>query len=216
MTEAIRTKTFRVLPAQGLPEEALRELAQAVREMKVLAFPTDTVYGLGCTALIKAALRRIYEIKRRDSMKPLPILIHSVEEARRWAEFTPEAAVLAERFWPGPLTLALTPTREGRLLTFAEYPTLALRVPAHELLRSLIKESAVPWASTSANLSGRPSLTEGPQVSAEFEGRVDYILDGGPCPGGIESTVVDASRGVRLLREGALAREAVEEALELR
>ncbi|MEK7656598.1 MAG: Sua5/YciO/YrdC/YwlC family protein, partial [Elusimicrobiota bacterium] len=74
MTEAIRTRTFHARTAQDLPKEALRELAQAVREMKVLAFPTDTVYGLGCTGLIKAALRRIYEIKRRDSMKPLPIL----------------------------------------------------------------------------------------------------------------------------------------------
>ena len=216
MTEALKTKTFHILPAQGLPGEALRELAQAVREMKVLAFPTDTVYGLGCTALIKAALRRIYEIKRRDSMKPLPILVHSAEEARRWAEFTPEAAALADRFWPGPLTLALTPTREGRMLTFAEYPTLALRVPSHELLRALIEASAVPWASTSANLSGRPSLTEGPQVSAEFEGLVDYILDAGACPGGVESTVVDASRGVRILREGALTRMDVEEALKTR
>jgi len=200
-------------PGGSLPEQSVQELAEAVRQAKVLAFPTETVYGLGTTALIKAAVRRIYEIKRRDSLKPLPILVHSAQAVRRWACWTPAAEALARRFWPGPLTIALCPTKEGRILAFAETPTVAFRVPDHPLLLRLLAASGVPWASTSANRSGLPELADGEQVAAEFGGEVDYVLAAGRTPGGV-STVVDASGdAVRVLREGIIPSGLIEATL---
>ncbi|HAH05521.1 MAG TPA: threonylcarbamoyl-AMP synthase [Elusimicrobia bacterium] len=207
------TRVFRLPPGASLPEPDLQEVARAVREARLVAFPTDTVYGLGTTALIRAAVRRIYDVKRRDSMKPLPILVHSSSEARRWACWTPAAETLARRFWPGPLTLALRPTKEGRALTFAEFPLVAFRVPDHPLLLSLLKASGVPWASSSANRSGMPELCEGESVAAEFDGAVDFVIASGRS-GGTVSTVVDASGEKPLvLREGALSREDIERAV---
>ncbi|MFA6030385.1 MAG: L-threonylcarbamoyladenylate synthase [Elusimicrobiota bacterium] len=194
----------RIVPLATAPEpELLRELAGALQQGRLFVFPTDTVYGLGTTGLIRAAVRRIYDAKGRDAMKPLPVLIHSTDEARRWAEWTPAAEALARRFWPGALTLVLRPTLEGRRLTTSEQPTVAFRVPGHPLLRELIEASGVPWASTSANRSGRPAIADGAQAAAEFDGRADFILDGGRT-GGLESTVVDATGSPRVLREGAI------------
>jgi L-threonylcarbamoyladenylate synthase len=208
------TRVIRLEPGTPLSEPDLREIAEAARGARLVAFPTDTVYGLGTTGLIRAAARRIYEVKRRDSMKPLPILVHSTEEARRWGCWTPAAEALAERFWPGPLTLVLRPTKEGRTLTLAEFPTVAFRVPDHPLLLSLLRASGVPWASSSANRSGMPELCDGEGVAAEFDGAVDYIIASGRS-GGRASTVVDASGAkARVLREGALPREEIERVLE--
>jgi len=205
------SKTLRLEPGSFPPEQTLLEVAEAVGQAKIVAFPTETVYGLGTTALIKAAVRRIYEIKRRDCLKPLPILVHSAEAVRRWACWTPAAEALAGRFWPGPLTIALRPTKEGRRLTFAEYPTVAFRVPNHPLLLRLLAASGVPWASTSANRSGLPELTDGEQVAAEFGAEVEYVLAAGRTAGGI-STVVDASgETVRVLREGNISSRQIEE-----
>lgn len=207
---------IRLEPGSELPEEEVRRLAGAVRSCKVLAFPTDTVYGLGSTGLVKAAWRRIYQIKGRPSLKPLPILVHSREAASRWVEWTPAGEALARRFWPGALTLVLKPTAEGRLLSFAEYQTLAIRVPGHPGLLKLIEASGVPWASTSANLSGLPPLADGEAVARQFDGRADFILCAGPAPG-TESTLVDASSGpVRVLREGAVGSAQIREACAMR
>jgi len=194
------------VPAGGeLSSEQLQELAQAARNAKIIVFPTDTVYGIGSNGLIRAASRRIYEIKVRDSMKPLPILVHSAEEAWKWVEPTPAARALAARFWPGPLTLVLKPTKAGRVLTLPEFGTLAVRVPAHPLLAKLIEASGVPWASTSANMSGSPAIADGASAAAAFAGAVDYVVSAGRA-GGTESTVVDAaSEPPRVLREGALS-----------
>jgi L-threonylcarbamoyladenylate synthase len=200
-------KIIRLAPEENLTSENLREIAAAVRNCKILVFPTDTVYGIGSTGLIKAAARRIYEIKKRDSMKPLPILVHSTEEAKRWVQWTPAADSLARNFWPGPLTLVLRPTKEGRLLTMAEFPTLAIRVPAHPVALSLLQASGIPWATSSANISGSPSLKEDSKVVAVFCDLVDYIIEAGPTQGQ-ESSLVDATESaIRVLREGRLSRE---------
>lgn len=188
-------------------------LAAAVKACKILAFPTDTVYGLGSTGLVKAAARRIYQIKGRPSVKPLPILVDSMAAAKRWVEWTPAADALARKFWPGALTLVLKPTEEGRLLTFAEFQTVAIRVPAHDELREIIAASGVPWATTSANVSGSKSLSTGAEVAAQFDGLVDFVLDGGVAPGR-ESTLADvASLPVRVLREGAIPSKDIFQAL---
>ncbi len=204
---------IKLAPGEELAPETLGRVAEAAKACKIVAFPTDTVYGLGSTALIKAALRKIYQIKGRSALKPLPILVPSAQEARRWVQWTPAAELLARRFWPGALTLVLKPTREGRLLTFPEYQTLAIRAPNHPLLLKLLEASGVPWASTSANLSGSPALAEGSEVAKRFAGLADFILDAGPAPGR-ESTIVEATNvPVRFLREGAVPREEILEAL---
>ncbi|MBI5629811.1 MAG: threonylcarbamoyl-AMP synthase [Elusimicrobia bacterium] len=204
---------IRLKPGEELSPEAVHLLAEAAKACKIIAFPTDTVYGLGSTGLVKAAARRIYQIKGRSSLKPLPILVSSAQEARRWVEWTPAAEALSRKFWPGALTLALRPTQEGRLLTFAEYPTVAIRVPGHPLLLKLLEASAIPWVSTSANLSGSPALTEGAEVARQFQGLADFIIDAGPVPGR-ESTMVDAGNTApRILRQGVVAAEEIHKAL---
>lgn len=196
-----------------LPPEAAKKAADAVTSCRVVAFPTDTVYGIGSTGLVKAAARRIYQIKGRSALKPLPILVHSASATRKWVQWTPQAERLAGLFWPGALTLVLKPTTEGRLLTFAEYQTVAIRVPNHPLLLDLIKISGVPWASTSANLSGRPALNDAASVARELGDRLDCIIDGATTPG-LESTIVDASaEPARILRQGAVPAEKIWEAL---
>ncbi|MBI3547923.1 MAG: threonylcarbamoyl-AMP synthase [Elusimicrobia bacterium] len=202
------TKTIKTAPDGTLPPEALQELAAAAKACKIIAFPTDTVYGIGSTGLVKAALRRIYQIKARDAMKPLPILVKSKDEAKRWVEWTPAAEALAAKYWPGALTLVLKPTKEGRLLTFQEFPTLGIRVPAHPSIQALLAAADVPFASTSANLAGEPTLTTAADIERVLGAKIDYIIDAGPSAGR-ESTVVDATAAPRVLREGAIARDAV-------
>lgn len=206
------TEIIRLSPGESLPEASIQRLAKAAAGCKLLVFPTDTVYGLGSTAVIKAATRRIYQVKERPSVKPLPVLLSDVSDVERWAQWTPASRALADKFWPGALTLVLRPTEEGRLLTFAEYPTVALRVPANPLARALIKASGVPWVVTSANISDQPAIADGESAVRQFDGKVDFIVDQGAAPG-LESTVVDASSGaVRVLREGAIARDLIERA----
>ena len=199
-------------PGQDLTGADLEAVANAVRQAKAVGFPTDTVYGIGSTGLVKAAVRKIYEIKARDAMKPLPILIESSEAARRWVQWSPAAEALASRFWPGPLTLVLKPTKEGRLLTFQEFQTLAVRVPAHPVALQILRAAGVPMATTSANLSGTPALATGAEVAKAFADRLEFVIDAGPV-GGQESTLVDASSTpVRVLREGSLSRSEILEA----
>ena len=188
----------------SLTDEQVKQVAAAVKGCKIVAFPTDTVYGLGATGLVKAAARRMYQIKERPSLKPFPIFVASKDAAKKWAVWTPVAEALAQRFWPGALTLVLKPTAEGRLLTFGEYQTVAFRVPNHPVLLKLLEASGVPWVQTSANRSGQPSLVDGAEVVKAFDGVADVIIDGGKAPG-VESTIVDATGAApRVMREGAI------------
>jgi L-threonylcarbamoyladenylate synthase len=208
-----QTQLVKLSDAGALPAGEAARLGAAAKSCKSVAFPTDTVYGVGSTGLVKAAARRIYQIKGRPTLKPLPILVESVQAAKKWVEWTPAAELLARAFWPGALTLILKPTAEGRLLTFAEYQTVAIRVPAHDALKEIIAASGVPWVSTSANVSGSPALTDGEAVVKQFTGLVDYIVDGGAAPG-VESTIADATQvPVRVLREGAIPTDKILEAL---
>lgn len=207
------TEIIKVSSGENLSAAATSTLAAAAKSCKIIAFPTDTVYGIGSGGLIKAAARRIYQIKERSTMKPLPVLIKSAAAAKRWVVWTPAAELLAQKFWPGALTLVLRPTEEGRLLTFGEYQTVAVRVPAHPVILSLLEASDIPWVSTSANLSGQPAITEGAELIKQFVGQVDYIIDAGTVAG-TQSTLVDASQTpIRVLREGALKTSQILEAL---
>lgn len=206
------SEIIRLEPGQNLAVDALHKVAAAAKSCKIVGFPTDTVYGIGSTGLIKAASRRIYQIKARSSTKPLPILVHSAKEAQRWVVWTKTAELLAKRFWPGSMTLVLKTSAEGRLLTFAEYATLAIRVPAHPVALSLLEASGVPWAVTSANISGKPAINDANELIEQMDGSLDYIIAAGPTPG-IESTVVDAgAESVRILRTGKIPADEVFEA----
>lgn len=198
----------------GRPEPAdINYIVDSLRAGRVGAFPTDTVYGLGTSAFSQDGIRRIYDLKAREPRKPLPILVHSVEEARRWVAWPPEAERLARRFWPGALTLVLPPGPEGARLGSLAAPLLGVRVPALPALLDILAAFSGPLAQTSANLSGQPALSMGKDVIEAFMGQVDWIIDGGRA-GGFESSVLKLTPdGAELLREGRLKRVEVEEAL---
>lgn len=194
-------------------EEVLRA-AELIRAGRLVAFPTETVYGLGANALDPAAVARIFAAKGRPSTSPLIVHVSSVRMARELvvAEWTEAAAVLAERFWPGPLTLIL-PKRPGIPDSVtAGLPTVGVRVPAHALALELLEAAEVPIAAPSANRFTQLSPTTAAHVREGLGDRVDLILDGGPCHVGIESTVLSlAASPPALLRPGIVTRDRIEQ-----
>jgi len=194
------------------PENAARAGA-AGKSTKLVAFPTESSYAVGSTGLIKSATRRVLQVKERSTLKPLAVMVHSTDAAKAWVEWTPLAEALAAKFWPGPLLLLLQPSAQGRLLTFPEYPTVAIRVPSHPAARAMIAASGVPWVYTSANKSGQPALTDAAAVSAALEHEIDLIIDGGTVPEG-EATVVDATGNKpRIARQGIVPADLIQEAM---
>lgn len=174
----------------------------AAKGCKVIAFPTESSYALGSTGLIKAATRRLLQMKERSTLKPLPVMVHSVDEAKKWVEWTALAEELAKKLWPGPAYLLLKPTAQGRLLTFPEYPTVAVRVPSHAAARAMIEASGVPWIVASANKSGQPPHADFPALAAGIGAEADILVDGGRVPEG-EATIVDATgEKPRVVRAG--------------
>ena len=175
----------------------------------LVAFPTETVYGLGADAWNAEAVARIFTVKRRPADNPL--IVHVADQnglAAVAARVPPLARRLAARFWPGPLTLVVDAAPEVPAVTTGGLATVAVRMPDHPVALALLDAAGVPIAAPSANRSGRPSPTTAAHVLADLGGDVDVVLDGGSCPVGVESTVVDA-RGDRplILREGAVTRE---------
>ncbi len=187
--------------------DAIRRAAAVLRAGGLVAFPTETVYGLGANALDAAAVRRIFEAKGRPATNPVIVHVADTNDVHAVAAGWPGvAAALAARFWPGPLTLVLPKRPEVPDAVTAGGPTVAVRVPSHPVAAALIREAGVPVAAPSANRSTELSPTRAEHVAASLGGRVDLILDGGPCPGGIESTVVDVTGPVvRLLRPGLVS-----------
>jgi L-threonylcarbamoyladenylate synthase len=196
--------------------EAIAAAAACLRAGGLVAMPTETVYGLAADATSDTAVAAIYAAKERPAINPLIAHVLDIDAAREHAIFGPEADTLARAFWPGPLTLVLPVASTCRisLLARAGLDTLAIRAPSHETARALIEAAGVPLAAPSANRSGGVSPTTAAHVVSELDGRVDWILDGGPCRHGLESTIVACLAGrPRLLRPGAITREAIESAL---
>jgi len=196
--------------------EGLDQAAAILAKGGLVAFPTETVYGLGADARNDRAVAGIYAAKGRPSFNPLIVHVPDANAARALCDFDARADALARAFWPGPLTLVL-PLRPGAgisALVTAGLPTLALRVPAHPVAQALLTAFGGPVAAPSANPSGRVSPTTADHVAAGLSGRVDAILDGGPCAVGVESTIIglDGPAPV-LLRAGGISAEAIESVL---
>lgn len=194
------------------------DIAQALEVLRaggLVALPTETVYGLGADASNELAVRRIFAAKGRPSTHPLIVHLGDVERARDWAStLGPRGEVLAATFWPGPLTLIVRRSGLASDAVTGGQDTVGLRVPNHPVALELLRAFGGGIAAPSANRFGRVSPTTAAHVREELRDAVDFILDGGPCAVGVESTIVDVTREVpRVLRPGGVPREALEEAL---
>jgi L-threonylcarbamoyladenylate synthase len=204
--------TTRVLQAD---RDAIAAAARVLADGGLVAFPTETVYGLGADATNGEAIARLYAAKGRPRFNPLIAHVTDAEAALSVARFSDDARRLAEAFWPGPLTLVL-PKADGcpvSELATAGLDSIAVRVPAHPVARDLLKAFGGPVVAPSANQSGHLSPTTAEHVRADLDGRVDLILDGGATNVGIESTIVSCLEMPTLLRPGGLPREDIERAL---
>jgi L-threonylcarbamoyladenylate synthase len=191
------------------------EAARCLREGGLVAFPTETVYGLGADAGNAKAIARLYQAKGRPSFNPLIAHVGDLKSAEKIAHFDAQARALAEAFWPGPLTLVLpkAPRCPVADLATAGLDTVALRVPAHPLARELLRAFGAAVVAPSANISGHVSPTTALHVQSDLNGRIDIILDGGGVEVGVESTIVGCFEAPMLLRPGGVPREAIERVL---
>jgi L-threonylcarbamoyladenylate synthase len=202
MTETLLTSDANAIP----------RALEVLRAGGIVAFPTDTVYGLGALAFDVAGIERLYEAKGREHTKAIAVLIADPSEIASVAsDSNPVAARLADHFWPGPLTLVVrrNPALPG---TLSPNDTIGVRVPDHDATRALLA-AAGPMAVTSANRSGGPNARTAAEVRAQLEGRVELVLDGGQTPGDTPSTVVDLTGAPKVLRIGPIAEEAITAAL---
>jgi L-threonylcarbamoyladenylate synthase len=204
--------TTAILPAGAA---AVAAAARSLREGGLVAFPTETVYGLGADATNPDAIARLYQAKGRPAFNPLIAHVGDLEAAQRIAHFNAQAIALAEAFWPGPLTLVLSKTEGCKVadLATAGLDTIAIRIPAHPVARDILRAFGGPVVAPSANLSGHVSPTTAAHVHSDLAGRIDLIVDGGAVAVGVESTIVGCFEAPMLLRPGGLPREAIERVL---
>jgi L-threonylcarbamoyladenylate synthase len=195
--------------------DALDEAAAALRAGRLVAFPTETVYGLGADARSDAAVADLYAAKGRPSFNPLIVHVLDVRALEPLVVLDARARRLIDRFWPGPLTLVLPRRADSpvSLLACAGLDSLGVRSPSHPVARALLQAAAIPLVAPSANASGHVSPTEAAHVEADLGDRIDMILDGGPCEHGVESTIVGLLDRPTLLRPGAIARTEIESVL---
>jgi L-threonylcarbamoyladenylate synthase len=201
----------------GTAPEDISQAVEVLRSGGIIAFPTDTVYGVGAHGMCSQAVERLYAVKERPRDKAIPLLLPDPEALPGVVAFVPEAArALAACFWPGALTIVLRRSPDVPDAVTAGGETVAVRVPAHALTLDLLGALGAPLAATSANLSGEPPPDTAEGVLAQLEGRIDLILDGGRCPGGVASTVVDLTVDPPVvLREGEIGLDALRRAIDL-
>jgi len=204
--------TTPILPAN---EAEVATAARCLEEGGLVAFPTETVYGLGADAANPAAIARLYQAKGRPSFNPLIAHVGDIQAATRIARFNAIATTLAQAFWPGPLTLVLPKTRDCAVadLATAGLDTIAVRVPAHPVALAILRAFGGPVVAPSANLSGHVSPTNAEHVHSDLMGRIDLIVDGGAVAVGVESTIVGCFDAPMLLRPGGLPRGEIERVL---
>jgi L-threonylcarbamoyladenylate synthase len=200
------------------PEERLiKYAADQIRSGQVLGMPTDTFYGLAADPFNLRAVDSVYDIKTRSRHKPLSLLIGSVEQAEELARPLPdEFYELARKFWPGPLTIIVQAASRLPLKVTANTGNVALRIPSAKIPLAVIEAAAIPITATSANLSGASECTTAEQVVSQLQDRISIIVDGGPSPRDVASTIVDLSDfgGWRVMREGAIPTAEIETLLE--
>lgn len=199
-----------------LTKNDLKLCVEVVAQGGLIIFPTDTVYGLACNAFHMSAIKRVYEIKGRSYTKALPILLGEPNQLLLIAkEILPQVDILTDAFWPGALTLIFK-TSPLALVATRGKDTVAVRVPDHRLSRAILNGVKVPLATTSVNISGQPSVTNGKEAIRLFDGRVDLIVDGGECEWKKESSVVDVTHfPFTLLREGVVKKSTLTKKLKL-
>lgn len=202
----------RILPAGG---DATAAAAGVLRDGGLVAFPTETVYGLGADAANAAAIARLYQAKGRPAFNPLIAHVADIAAARRIARFDAVATTLAEAFWPGPLTLVLPKAENCPVaeLATAGLETVAIRLPAHPVAHDILRAFGGAVVAPSANLSGHVSPTTAAHVASDLSGRIDLIVDGGPVEVGVESTIIGCFEQPTLLRPGGLPRAEIERVL---
>lgn len=211
----METKRIIIEDRNHIKDEELKEAAGILRSGGLVAFPTETVYGLGGNALDEDAARKIYAAKGRPSDNPLIVHVSCVEEVAPLVKEIPEAGrKLMEAFWPGPLTMIFPKSEKVPYGTTGGLDTVAIRMPDDPVANRLIALAGVPVAAPSANTSGRPSPTTADHVWQDMNGRIEMIIDGGPVGIGVESTIVDVSSAVpAVLRPGAITMEMLAEVL---
>ncbi|WP_208350588.1 L-threonylcarbamoyladenylate synthase [Pseudaestuariivita rosea] len=194
--------------------QSIQRAATILKDGGLVAFPTETVYGLGADACNDHAVAGIFQVKGRPSFNPLIVHVPSVDMASQIAQMSDAAERLAGAFWPGPLTLVL-PVKMDRLskLVTAGLSTVAVRVPAHPVAQQLLQQFGGPVAAPSANPSGRISPTTADHVLQGLDGQIDAVIDAGPCDVGLESTIIGFDPAPTLLRSGGLPVEVIEQAL---
>lgn len=201
-----------IIPADGHAADIAVRVMQAG---ELVAYPTDTVYGLGAPASYDDSVRKLFAVKGRSLSKALPLLIADLVMASWVAEITPVASRLTSAFWPGQLTIVLRKLPEFRSVALAKQDTVALRVPAHDLVRDIVRGLGEPITGTSANRTGGRPPVSASEVAFQLGEMVPVVIDGGRTEGGRESTVIDLTSegGPRILREGPVTREELEKAL---
>jgi len=206
----IQTRLFRV--SEENFDAVLDEAAEIIRRGGTVAFPTETVYGLGADGLNPEAVRKIFEAKERPPGNPLSLLVHSREDLGKVAKNIPEKAFrLMDAFWPGPLTIVLEKKDIVPEITSGNLPSIGLRMPDHRIPLELVKRAGTPLAAPSANLSGKPSPSLAAHVLADLAGRIDAVIDGGGASIGLESTVIDMTvEPPVVLRPGAVGIDELE------
>ena len=189
--------------------------AEIIKNGGLVGVPTETVYGLAANGLDALAVQKIYDVKGRPETKPINLLVSGMADVEKFCRDIPDAAYrLAEKFWPGPLTIVMKKKDNVPDVVTAGGDTVGVRCPDHLKTLELIRLAAVPLAAPSANLSGRPSLKSADEVLKIFDGKIDAVIDGGQCSVGIESTIIGLTGGEAVLfRQGGLAADEIESVL---
>ena len=211
----VKTVLFLDKTEYGPNEETFEKAGEILKNGGICAFPTDTVYGLGAVYTDVEAVKKIFAAKGRDEGKPLSILISDVSQVRMLVDDIPEGAYkLMEKFWPGALTIIFNKNDSVPKEVAAHGSTVGVRMPANDTARAVIRAAGAPLAAPSANTSGKRSSVTAGDVKEDLDGKIDMIIDGGECNLGIASTVLDMTGPeIKILREGLVTREMIEETL---
>lgn len=193
----------------------LREPAKIIKEGGIVIFPTETVYGIGTNGLNEKAVQQLYEVKQRPLNKPISLLVNSIDMIEEIAkDITDIEYELIKEFFPGPLTIILKKKDIVPNILTANQDTVGIRMPANKIALKLVDYAGVPIATPSANISGRPSGTNIKDIMEDFDGKVDYFVDGGPSKIGRASTIVKIEKGIpKILRKGAISEEQIRQIL---